>query len=190
MIYAVLLYMGHEVSWEPTSHAKGVDLEVRIGQGVFDQERMTISAKGGKIENSTLSLSSYRLTRYRSLGNMLEFLKHNAEELDLYLICAREEQYDHRIYNIFKVIPSALIPEAALEPDNWDETDQAWILTAEAGFEARIVKSMSNQLWYSIPIDFQYLERLATVKVPKSEMGSMLQEILKEFDQKKSHPQG
>ena len=120
----------------------------------------------------------------------MNFLKHNAEELDLYLICAREEQYDHRIYNIFKVIPSALIPEAALEPDNWDETDQAWILTAEAGFEARIVKSMSNQLWYSIPIDFQYLERLATVKVPKSEMGSMLQEILKEFDQKKSHPQG
>lgn len=186
VIYAVLLYMEHEVSWDPTSHAKGVDLEVRIGKGVFDQQKVTISAKGGKIDDSTLSLSSYRLTRFRSLGSMLEFLKHNAEEIDIYLICAREEQYEHRIYNIFKVTPSALIPDAALDPKNWRETDQAWILSADVGFEARIVKSMSNQLWYSIPIDFPHLERLSTVKVSKSEMGSMLHEILKSFDQKKS----
>ena len=185
VIYAVLLYMEHEVSWEPTSHAKGVDLEVGIGQGIFDQQKVTISAKGGKIENNALSLSSYRLTRYRTLGNMLEFLKHNAEEIDIYLICAREEQYEQRTYNIFKVTPSALIPDAALNPENWEETDQAWILTADVGFEARIVKSMSNQLWYSIPIDFPYLERLGTVKVSKSEMGSMLHEILKSFDEGK-----
>lgn len=187
VIYAVLLYMEYEVSWDPTSHAKGVDLEVKIGEGSPDQQKVTISAKGGKINNGTLSLSSYRLTRFRSLAGMLEFLKRNAEEIDAYLICAREEQYEHRIYNIFKVTPSALIPDTLLDPKNWEETDQAWVLAKHVGFEARIVKNMSNQLWYSIPSDFPHLEQLSTIKVSKSEMGSMLHEILKSFDQNESH---
>lgn len=177
VIYAVLLYMEYEVTWEPTSHAKGVDLEVKIGQ-----ETLKISAKGGKITDQKLSLSSYRLTRFGSLANMLGFLRDNAEEIDIYLICAREDKYRHVRYNVFRVLPKVLVPAVALQAENWVEDKQGWELKANVGFEARIVKSMSNQLWYSIPIDFPHLERLATVEISKSEIGSKLVEILKSLD--------
>jgi len=177
VIYAVLLYMEYEVTWDPTSHAKGVDVEVSIGQ-----ETIRISAKGGKINNQMLSLSSYRLTRFGSFANMLGFLKDNADELDIYLICAREAKYRLVRYNVFKLLPKELVPDMALKAENWEENNQGWELKANIGFEARIVKSMSSQLWYSIPLGFPPLERLATVEIPESEIGSKLVEILESLD--------
>lgn len=69
-----------------------------------------------------------------------------------------------------------------LNPINWEEDSQAWKLRANVGFGAKIVKKMSNQLWYSIPLDFPGLEELTTVEVSKSEIGSMMREILKSLD--------
>ena len=181
VIYAVLLYMEYEVSWEPTSHAKGVDLEIKI-----NGEILKISAKGGKVTNNQeLTLSSYRLTRFGALSKMLEFLNKNATELDVYLICAREEERDSVKYHIFKILPNAIIPEKALNPNNWEENDQRWKLKADVGFEASIVKKMSNQLWYSIPLNFSHLEQLTIVKISKKDIGSTLVEILAALDKKK-----
>jgi len=181
VIYAVLFYMEHEVSWEPTSHAKGVDLEVKI-----NGEILKISAKGGKVTNNQkLTLSSYRLTRFETLTKMLEFLNKNATELDVYLICAREESQDSVKYHIFRVLPNVLVPEKALNPNNWEEDAQGWKLKADVGFEASIIKKMSNQLWYSIPLNFSSLERLTTVKISKEDIGSTLVEILAALDRKK-----
>ncbi|NQS90275.1 hypothetical protein HQ584_10855 [Patescibacteria group bacterium] len=181
VIYAVLLYMEYEVSWEPTSHAKGVDLEIKI-----NGEILKISAKGGKVTNNQeLTLSSYRLTRFGTLSKMLEFLNKNATELDVYLICAREEERDSVKYHIFKILPNAIIPEKALNPNNWEENDQRWKLKADVGFEASIVKKMSNQLWYSIPLNFSHLEQLTIVKISKKDIGSTLVEILAALDKKK-----
>lgn len=44
---------------------------------------------------------------------------------------------------------------------------------------------MSNQLWYSIPLNFSHLERLTIVKISKKDIGSTLVEILKALDKKK-----
>jgi hypothetical protein len=173
--------MEYEVSWEPTSHAKGVDLEIKI-----NGEILKISAKGGKVTNNQeLTLSSYRLTRFGTLPKMLEFLNKNAIELDVYLICAREEEQDSVKYHIFRILPNALVPEKALNPNNWEENDQGWKLKADVGFEASIVKKMSNQLWYSIPLNFSHLERLTIVKISKKDIGSTLVEILAALDKKK-----
>lgn len=181
VIYAVLVYMEYEVTWEPTSHAKGVDLEIKI-----NGETLKISAKGGKItDNQVLTLSSYRLTRFGTLHKMLEFLNKNATELDVYLICAREERQESVKYHIFRILPSALVPEKALNPNNWEENDQGWKLKADVGFEASIVKKMSNQLWYSIPLNFSHLERLTIVKISKKDIGSTLVKILAALDKKK-----
>jgi len=180
VIYAVLLYMEYEVSWEPTSHAKGVDLEIKI-----NGETLKISAKGGKItDNQELTLSSYRLTRFGTLPKMLEFLNKNATELDIYLICAREEEKDSIKYHIFRILPNTLVPEKALNPDNWEENDERWKLKADVGFEASIVKKMSNQLWYTIPLKFPSLGQLTVVKISKKGIGSTLVEILKALDKK------
>lgn len=181
VIYAVLLYMEYEVTWEPTSHAKGVDLEIKI-----NGEILKISAKGGKITNNQeLTLSSYRLTRFGTLPKMLEFLNKNATELDVYLVCAREEEQGSVNYHIFRILPNALVPEKALNPNNWEEGAQGWKLKADVGFEANIVKKMSNQLWYSIPLKFSHLERLTIVKISKKDIGSTLVEILEALDKKK-----
>ncbi|MBP7139683.1 MAG: hypothetical protein KBA47_01980 [Caldisericia bacterium] len=181
VIYAVLLYMEYEVTWEPTSHTKGVDLEVKINEQVIK-----ISAKGGKItDNQELILSSYRLTRFKTLTKILEFLNKNATELDLYLICAREEKLDNINYHIFKILPNALIPDEVLNYKNWIENDQEWKLNVDIGFKANIIKKMSNQLWYSIPLDFQFLEQLTIVTISKKDIGSTLIDILKALDKKK-----
>jgi len=181
VIYAVLLYMEYEVTWEPTSHTKGVDLEIKV-----NGETLKISAKGGKItDNQKLTLSSYRLTRFGTLPKMLEFLNKNATELDVYLICAREEKEDSVKYHIFRILPNALVPEKALNPNNWEESNQEWKLKTDVGFEANIVKKMSNQLWYSIPLNFPYLERLTVVKIFKKDIGATLVEILAALDKKK-----
>ena len=180
VIYAVLLYMEYEVTWEPTSHTKGVDLEIKI-----NGEILKISAKGGKItDNQELTLSSYRLTRFGTLPKMLEFLNKNATELDVYLICAREEKQDSVKYHIFRILPKALVPEKVLNPNNWEESDQGWKLKADVGFEASIVKKLSNQLWYSIPLNFSHLERLTIVKISRKDIGSTLVKILESLDKK------
>lgn len=181
VIYAVLLYMEYEVTWEPTSHAKGVDLEIKI-----NGEILRISTKGGKItDNQELILSSYRLTRFGTLPKMLEFLNKNATELDVYLVCAREEERESVKYHIFRILPNVLVPEKALNPNNWEESEQGWKLKADVGFEASIVKKMSNQLWYSIPLNFSHLERLTVVKISKKDIGYTLVKILEALDKKK-----
>jgi len=113
---------------------------------------------------------------------MLKFLCENAEEIDIYLICAREEDRKAVRYCILKLAPESLAPQEMLNPINWEEDSQAWKLRANVGFEAKIVKKMSNQLWYSIPLDFPGLEELTTVEISKSEIGSMMREILKSLD--------
>jgi len=181
VIYAVLLYMEYEVTWEPTSHAKGVDLEIKS-----NSETLKISAKGGKITDSrVLTLSSYRLTRFGTLPKMLDFLNKNATELDIYLICAREERQESVKYHIFRILPNVLVPEKALNPNDWEESNQGWKLKADVGFEVSIVKKMSNQLWYSIPLDFSWLEQLTVVEITKKDIGSTLVKILAALDKKK-----
>lgn len=180
VIYAVLLYMEHKVTWDPTSHAKGIDLEVKI-----NGDTLKISAKGGKIiSNEYLTLSSYRLTRFGKLQNMLEFLKKNAAEIDVYLICAREEKQRGIEYHIFRILPGSLVPDEMLDTNNWTENTQGWNLKAEVGFGATIAKKMSNQLWYSIPLKSKCLKRLTTVKVSKKDIGSTLMGILASLDKK------
>ena len=115
---------------------------------------------------------------------MLEFLNKNATELDIYLVCAREEDQDNINYHIFSILPNTLVPEEILDANNWKENSKEWKLKANVGFEASIVKQMSNQLWYSIPLTFPYLEQLAVVKISKSEIGSTILEILKALDKK------
>jgi len=182
VICAVLLYMEHKVVWEPTSHAKGVDIKVEI-----NGEELRISAKGGKVvtdDRNLLTVSSYRLTRYSGLERMLEFLRENAEEIDIYLICAREEKGANVKYRVFKITSHELVPDEMLDSSNWKEDAQAWVLTegTKRGLEARIVKKMSNQLWYTIFLNYPPLETLAEVTIPKKEIGTALVEILKSLD--------
>jgi len=181
VIYAVLLYMEHEAVWEPTSHAKGSDIEVNL-----NGDTLRISAKGGKVtaEDQKLIMSSYRLTRFRDLEEMLDFLDKNAKEIDLYLICAREERRKDIKYHVFKIDSHALVPDEMLKSSNWEEDGQAWNFPENIikGIGARIVKKMSNQLWYTISLTYTPLNPLVEVCISKKDIGTALIDILKSLD--------
>ena len=54
----------------------------------------------------------------------------------------------------------------------WLETDSGYELSQGHDFNARIVFSMSNQLWYDIPLDyFTDEERIAAIEVPIDSLG-------------------
>jgi len=182
VIYVALAHMftKETVKWDMGSHTKGVDVEVKINGDII-----LISAKGGKINvKNYLSISSYRLTRYNALTDKLSFLYENAKKLDVYLICSRNEDGNLLKYRIFKINSLGLVPPLFLNLSSWRETSQAWILTKhkEVGFEARIVKSMSHQLWYSIPINFEKIETLCEISLTKDELGLLLHNVLNKTD--------
>lgn len=182
VIYVALAHMftKETVQWDMGSHAKGVDVEIQI-----NGELLLISAKGGKINKKNyLSISSYRLTRYKTLKDKLSFLDENAKKLDIYLICSRCDAGNLLKYKIFKINSLELVHPLFLTPSSWRETSQAWILTKhkEVGLEARIVKNMSHQLWYSIPINFEKLETLCEIFLPKDKLGLLLHDVLNETD--------
>ncbi len=169
IIYATFKRQGLVVDWKVGDHAKGVDLVIH-GEGAAE---LKISAKGGSIKrNGEVHISSYRLTRFQTLEDKLKFLKDNADKLDIYLSCAREETAEIVRYRILKMPASALVPPHLLTPQNWTETVQGWILSPDdTGLAAKIVKSMSHQLWYVLPNDYAQLVELGNVEINQETRG-------------------
>lgn len=177
VLAAVFGYMKYPVAWGASSHAKGVDIVVKVAG-----KDINISAKGGKISRDTLSLSSYRLTRFGFLGDMLKFLGENSKDIGVYFICARKETKAAVQYHVFKMDSAALVPEAMMNPINWEESAQKWELRSNVGFQASITKKMSNQLWYQIPLTLPLLETLFSLEIPNAEVGSGMMETLRSLD--------
>lgn len=178
VLYVVFVHMFSKgrVFWNPVSHAKGIDLIVKLNGNI-----LTISAKGGKITKGILSLSSYRLTRYKSLKEKLKFLKDNAKGINVYLVCSREEKTNEVEYKIFKISAAKLIPPIFLKSSNWSKNKEGWKFTQskKVGFEAQIVKSMSHQLWYAIVLPSPKIELLCNISISKQSLGKLLHEVLK-----------
>lgn len=178
LIWAALVFMygGKNVEWDSQSHTKSVDLKVEI-----DGKLLQISAKGGIIKNGALSVSSYRLTTFNNLSEKLKFIGNQHAHFDFYLICAREEESATTIrYSVIKVPASKFAPLWMLQMRNWKKTNGGYELKEGLGFAAKIVSKMSNQLWYSIPLEyFAHSEILATISLPKESLGVGLLEFLR-----------
>jgi hypothetical protein len=181
LIHAVLVYMEHDVAWEEGSHKPGVDLAVRL-----NGHAIGISAKAGKLQKTGFSVSSYRLTRFARLDEMLQFLADDAAVIDCYLICVRSERTNSIDYAVCKLSGTALVPAEFALASNWEETSQAWVLKDEVaqrvGFSAQIVKKMSNQLWYKIPTDLAALEMIAHLTIPRADLAKLLYEVLRQTE--------
>lgn len=189
LIYVALVCMkyGDKVEWKLGSHEKGVDIKVR-----FNGKVISISAKATKVKKirgrEYISVSSYRLTRYRTLDEMLNFLNEESQKLNFYLLCIREEKGDNLIYKVLKVAPKDIFPSSLLIPQNWEEYTGGWKtkdnLFNRYEISAKIVRKMSNQLWITVPLTLTSLEWLAFVEVPKEELGIMLFEWINKSQKK------
>jgi len=177
LIWATLVFMfgDDNVDWDPQSHEKSVDVKVKINDDI-----LRISAKAGQIKNGIISISSYRLTTFNNLKEKLKFIRIQHDNLDFYLICVREMKESNITYYVIKAKANKLAPEWLTDERNWISTRSGHELKDNLSFGARIVFKMSNQLWYSIPINyFSSNEILFKVSIPRSSLGSGLIEFLK-----------
>jgi|GEM_PF-2478340 hypothetical protein len=183
LIWAVMvtIYGQDQVKWDPQSHRKGVDLTAKI-----NGETIRISAKATEIKRGHLSLSSYRLTRYGQLQEMLDFIREqHTKQIDVYLVCARQEVDKGVRYVVFKIKPNNLAPEPLLMGSNWTKTKDGFVLrddiVKKVGFSCRIVSKMSNQLWYDIPVHALFLQQVVDIVIPEADLGQGLLHCLKEL---------
>ena len=177
IVFHVLKNMGQKYKdddpkWESGSHAPGADLWT---------DSFAISAKAGSIKNSTLSISSYRLTRFEDLASMITFIDGAGKNFDIYLCCARIDHADgKRSYKIF-VLPADVFVAKKLK---WTEQISAkngkisgWGGIGNDGIKVKIQSKMSNQLWIEIPLALCTM--VGEITIPREALGIKLSEELK-----------
>lgn len=167
-IYFALKKMGENPDWQLGSHAKGADVKTT---------KFAISAKSGSVRNGDLTISSYRLTRYKTIAEMTDFINKEIN-YDFYLCCARRETTNGgREYGIFKINSSVFRPKIQdwQEAKNKNGERSGWVCKLMNGVGGRIVFNMSNQLWLDIPLNL--CEKLFSVEFTRTQLGADLERI-------------
>ncbi|MDO8561170.1 MAG: hypothetical protein Q7R91_03065 [bacterium] len=163
-------YKGGDPKWEVGSHAPGADLWIDL---------FAISAKAGGIQNSTLSISSYRLTQFKNLDAMIEFIDGDGKNFDIYLYCARIDNADgSRTYKVFVVSADIFIAKKLKWTKQISHGNKisGWHGLSNNGVEVNIQKNMSNQLWIKIPLALCL--QISEVNISQKFLGSSLSEVI------------
>lgn len=136
---------GHDVGTDVVSHSDGLRYQNKAG--VID------------IEKGTLVWSGHRTTKHKTLNEKVEFISEN--HCDKYIMLARnKKEWDNGIRRYYLLsFDSDLIDYNQL---NWEEslspknnTISGWVGKNEnLNYSAKIVKSMSDQLWTEARIDY------------------------------------
>ena len=151
--------------YESGSHKKGGDIST-------DDE--TYSIKSAQLKNGKMSISSFRLTRFKdNLPEMMYFIDNDGKNFDKYFVLARNES-DTSINYSFYIIPSNTISALSMK---WTETKDkegkvtGWQTINNDDIKLKIVKSMSSQLWIEIKTD--YIKEYLSFEISKniSELG-------------------
>ena len=166
-IFLALKRMNEDPDWKLGSHAKGTDIKTK---------KFAISAKSGSIEGGYLRISSYRLTRYKDINEMNNFI--NKIDYDYYLCCARNDTKDGgREYIIYLINSSVFRPRVSdWKPyKNKNGKVAGYACNIQNGTKGKIVYNMSNQLWIDIPL--KLCRKLFEVRFKTDEIGSDLDKI-------------
>lgn len=166
VIYVVLKHMNLNPKWNLGSHKPGADLW-------FND--FSISAKSGNFQNGNLIISSYRLTRFEELEQMIEFIdSDDGKNYDVHMCCARTD-FDNgsRNYKVY-LLDAHLFKATEME---WNEMQgvraggtTGWRGIHENGITVEIRKKMSNQLWLYYPLRLCNL--ITDITIQKAELGS------------------
>jgi hypothetical protein len=163
-------YKGGDPKWEVGSHLSGADLWI---------DNLAISAKSGSITKDSLDISSYRLGRFLNLKTMIKFIDGDGKNFDVYLSCVVINHKDgHKTYKIF-VIPANVFSARKIKWSRIVSKDDGKVMkyygSDSRGVSARIVKSMSHQLWIRIPL--KLCKQIAEITIPKKDLGSALAQV-------------
>lgn len=144
-----------DCNWKPMNHNPNHDLETQICN------MMKPSLKSGVEKNGFLEISSHRTTKYPTLQEKIEFL--NSREYDSYLCLTRENKSKKTHKYKLVYFPKQII--------DWNFIQ--WIDTynkkgehtgyhgtnAEGSVRAKIVFSMSDQVWIDIDMNLTTILR-------------------------------
>ena len=136
------------------------DFNHKVGVDQMTDNGVRISNKGGNVDKDLLTISGSRLTKHKTIGDKLDFLSDKKED---YVFCLATEKKDwdkgNKTY-YFIVVDSNVLDYHKQE---WSEmigqrgasADKltGWQCFSE-GYHAKIMKSMSDQLWTTIKLDF------------------------------------
>ena len=166
VIYVILKHMNLDPVWNLGSHRPGADLW-------FND--FSISAKSGNFKNNNLIISSYRLTRYNNLDEMINFIdSKEGKNYDVHMCCARTDFIDgSRNYKVY-VLDANLFKAKEMK---WEEMKgvrspgtTGWRGIHDNGITVEIRKKMSNQLWLSYPLEL--CNQITDITIQKAELGS------------------
>lgn len=170
LIYVVLKnmgmnYEGKAPKWILGSHKPGADIWI---------DQFSISAKSGNITKEKLVLSSYRLTRFNTLKQMIEFIdSEDGKNFDIYLCSARIDRSDGGRTYIVYLVDANIFHAKKLEWKDMYLKDgiihSGWRGLNEDGIQVEIRKKMSNQLWLSIPLSM--CNKLLEITIPREKLG-------------------
>lgn len=138
--------IGIETSWEPKrSHTVGEDMRL-VGQ-----ENSRISCKSGQFvkDRSLGECVKFSGSRSTSFPNLEDKIAHfSGSHDDYYFLLTKRKQFDKK-YTIL-IFKSDICRVNQLK---WEEAPSGKSWQGEGSFKATISKSMSDQLWTTLPLE-------------------------------------
>ena len=139
--------IGFKTTWTPDrSHTVGEDMRL------IDVDSSRISCKSGQISNNRklrkecVKFSGSRSTKFETLEEKIAYFSESHD--DCYFLLAKNKPFNKK-YRLM-IFNSSLCDVSKLE---WSETSSGKEWKGEGEFLAIIGKSMSAQLWTTIPIE-------------------------------------
>jgi len=153
-------YGEDKVVWRPGSHQRTVDVIIKTSA-----KEIRLAIKSGEYKSGYVTMSSYRLTSAvvennptATLRNMLNTISSEYDKVDYMILSVRTEENDVRRYQVYLIPPTLFKDPRFFDPNNWviESKGSFWNFRLKPniakmlGINARIVGSMSYQLWYDI----------------------------------------
>jgi hypothetical protein len=140
--------LGYKTTWKPDrSHTVGEDMRL---ENIMDSR---ISCKSGQfiapreLKRDCVKISGSRSTRFISLEDKIKHFSNDHD--DFYFCLAKNKKFNNK-YKLL-VFPSSLCKVDQL---TWTESASGKEFKGTGPFIASIGKSMSAQLWTTIPLDY------------------------------------
>lgn len=163
---------GKDVIWNCGGKQQGYDV-------ISDSVR--ISCKGGQFKNRRFSsekpkekyleISSYRLGKHQSLQEKIEFLSQKHEDIILGLTNTHKNKSNTHRYILHSLLRDSLDYETIQWQTQKTKTNRTnYYGFSQNGIQARIIESMSHQLWFYVPVKYVTIHFDISISCDRTDM--------------------